>query len=122
MAYVPDFHYLLCNEPEKVGLEQVAYVTDPQAFYDFHDVGVWRRLEDEALFYGEDSGCSCPSPFENVHKVEDLEPLTAETYQAFTEVLEQENYRGEKEFDPVEVAKVLLDVQRLLGIYPGAVE
>lgn len=34
------------------------------------------KSEDGRYFYGTDSGCSCPSPFENFHRESDWTPLT----------------------------------------------
>ena len=34
------------------------------------------RSEDGRYFYGTDSGCSCPSPFEDFHRESDWTPLT----------------------------------------------
>ena len=44
---------------------------DPKACYDFNLFGVW--IIDGVAYWASDSGCSCPSPFENYNKVEDLE-------------------------------------------------
>ncbi len=57
--------------PEKFGLEKVGEVEDPQAFYSFNTFAIWRAA-DGTLYWGQDSGCSCPSPFENVRSLSDL--------------------------------------------------
>ncbi len=58
--------------PEKFGLEKVGEVDDPGACYSFDIFAVWRAA-DGTLYWGQDSGCSCPSPFEDVRGLEDLE-------------------------------------------------
>lgn len=49
------------------GYELLAELDDEQSRddYGFDILAVWRRLSDGALFWGQDSGCSCPSPFED---------------------------------------------------------
>ncbi len=58
--------------PEQYGMEIVVQLDDPDASYSFDMFVVWMRRSDGELFYGTDSGCSCPSPFENVTGVEML--------------------------------------------------
>lgn len=43
---------------------------DPNANYDFNIFGVW--IVDGKGYWGTDSGCSCPSPWEDVRGVSDL--------------------------------------------------
>ncbi len=52
-------------DPEKFGLEQVGEIDFSSGAYEFDLTVVWRRVSDDALVYAEDSGCSCPSPFES---------------------------------------------------------
>lgn len=49
--------------PENCGLEIVEVTEDPWADYSFHYVILWKHLKTGKLYWGEDSGCSCPSPF-----------------------------------------------------------
>jgi len=51
--------------------------------WQFHLVGVWRHIESGLLFYGYDSGCSCPSPWEAT-KLSHLQPLRS--YQDWLDV------------------------------------
>jgi hypothetical protein len=62
-------------DAQSYGLEIAAEVDDPEACYSFDMVVVWRRIEDGRLFWQHDSGCSCPSPFEDI-RIPDLYPLT----------------------------------------------
>jgi hypothetical protein len=72
----PSESYCFHDIGERFGLEVVASFDDPQASYSFDEFVIWQRKKDGALFYGEDSGCSCPSPFENVKSIADLTPIT----------------------------------------------
>jgi hypothetical protein len=61
--------------PEQYGLKVVMEFDDPDASYSFDKFVIWMRISDGEIFYGQDSGCSCPSPFENVSGVESLSRL-----------------------------------------------
>ena len=63
------------NSPEKFGLEVIYNIGDPEASYSFANIVLWKRLEDGKLFWAWDSGCSCPSPFEDFYSVDSLNPL-----------------------------------------------
>ena len=63
MSYDDNPYY----NPEKRGLTIVAEGDDPDASYSFDMFVVW--TDGESLFYAQDSGCSCPSPFEDVEPV-----------------------------------------------------
>ena len=54
-------------DPKPLGLTVVTSGDDPDAFYSFDMFVVWTDGKD--LFYAQDSGCSCPSPFEGVEPV-----------------------------------------------------
>ena len=38
---------------------------EPDRDYEFHILSVWRDERTGHLYYAEDSGCSCPTPFED---------------------------------------------------------
>jgi hypothetical protein len=57
--------------PEKFAARIVGDV-DTLGSYEFNMIAVFQRLDDGALFWGEDSGCSCFSPFEDAKSVGDL--------------------------------------------------
>ena len=59
-------------EPEAFGLQLFAEVDDADANYSFSKVVVWQDPFTFDYFWAHDSGCSCPSPFEDVHGREDL--------------------------------------------------
>lgn len=40
--------------------------------YQFNMTGIWKTKRGE-YWIGDDSGCSCPSPFEDFHSVDDLD-------------------------------------------------
>lgn len=61
--------------PEHFGLTTFGEIQWGEANYDFNLTVVWRRNSDGAFVYAEDSGCSCPAPFEDTG-VEDLKRAT----------------------------------------------
>lgn len=56
--------------PEKFGLEIIGEINDPDASYSFDMVVFWRK--GRQVYAAADSGCSCPSPFEEVKGIDDL--------------------------------------------------
>lgn len=66
------------HHPEATGLTVVKIIEDPDASYSFETIALWRNADGD-LLYAEDSGCSCPSPFEDAT----LKQLTDETWPEF---------------------------------------
>jgi hypothetical protein len=60
--------------PKTFGAEIVGSI-DTIGGYEFCMLAVFRRLEDGAMFWGDDSGCSCVSPFEGA-TFENLDRIT----------------------------------------------
>jgi hypothetical protein len=59
--------------PDHYGLEIAAQIDFSTGIYCFDYRIIWKELKPGRFFTARDSGCSCPSPFENYHKVEDLQ-------------------------------------------------
>jgi|SRR5687768_2287599 len=62
----PDLYY----NPDKFGLEVVVEVEWSEPCYDFDLTVVWID-KDGTYYWASDSGCSCPSPFEDYNRLED---------------------------------------------------
>lgn len=68
---------------EKLGLEQVLMIDYSSGCYEFDCRVIWRHKETGVYYTAKDSGCSCPSPFEDYRpspfedyrKLEDLHRL-----------------------------------------------
>lgn len=69
-------------QAEKFELSIVGELDNPFAHYNFDMLVVWQH-EDGRLFYATDSGCSCPSPFEDYHSIDSLTEITDESWEAF---------------------------------------
>lgn len=64
-------------DPAEAGLVKVAEVDLSEPFYSFDLLVVW--ADADGLYLGTDSGCSCPSPFENYNGKQDMTgPLTVD--------------------------------------------
>lgn len=70
--------------PERCGLEIFESI-DTAGSYEFDMFVVWKKLDDNTLWWDTDSGCSCPSPFDD--HGHDLKPITEETWHGFKEAL-----------------------------------
>lgn len=53
--------------PEGSGLEKLVELDEPDLSYEYNTLVVVRHLESRRLFFAQDSGCSCPTPFEDYH-------------------------------------------------------
>lgn len=73
----PDVYY----QPERFGLAPVAEIDYSDGSYQFDLRVVWRH-EDGAFYTARDSGCSCPSPFEDYTELSDLERLDLKALEA----------------------------------------
>ena len=63
VAYENNVYY----NPEALGLEMVGDVEWVGASYEFDMTGVWKEKRG-VYWIGDDSGCSCPCPFEDTTK------------------------------------------------------
>lgn len=96
-------------DPEDFGLKIVASADWSDGCYQFDYFVVWADAENN-LFYGEDSGCSCPSPFENFNG---LQSLTAATFiDIWGRVGEIANYYSYDNERETKAVKLLEDLVR----------
>jgi hypothetical protein len=58
------------SEPEKFGLATVGEIEWSDACYQFDLTVVWRDTTTGAMYFGNDSGCSCPEPFASMGRNE----------------------------------------------------
>jgi hypothetical protein len=63
------------NEPAKYGLEIVADIEWDDEAYQFNQTVIWKDKSGQ-LYYADDSGCSCPSPFEDYQDSSNLTKAT----------------------------------------------
>lgn len=75
----------ITSEPQDYNLEIIAEI-DTAGSYEFDITLVVRDLEDGKIYWGQDSGCSCPTPFEGVTHTDHLSPLPETMTQLFQAV------------------------------------
>ncbi len=103
------------RHPETWGMEQVAAIDYSSGCYEFNYRVVWKD-EKGVLWSGRDSGCSCPTPFEDFTEESDFERVTRAW---ITHVLEPElnNESGKEKYRPTareEYGNFLWEVKKAL--------
>lgn len=68
--------------PESYGLEIFESI-DTARSYEFALFVIWKKLDDDTLWWDTDSGCSCPSPFDSSDHGHELKQITADTFYNF---------------------------------------
>jgi len=99
---MPDIY----SDPESFGLEVFATLYEPNMSYEFNMFAVWIDRENRKLFYGSDSGCSCPSPFEKVQCIQELNEL--KNLKAFEDDLHS---WGDSFLDAQEISSIIDEVR-----------
>lgn len=72
---MPSYEDNLYSHPEALGLEVIDDIDFSSGEYEFDMTVVW-KLPDGTFAYADDSGCSCPAPFEDIG-LADLTHLTS---------------------------------------------
>lgn len=99
----PDVYY----QPEKFGLTVVAEIDYSDGNYVFDFRVVWKHSSG-ILLTARDSGCSCPSPFEDYTSLEEVELLDYDVIEA--EVAGELNGYGD--VTPLDAANFLNKIRR----------
>jgi len=68
MSYETNPYY----QPEATGLKIIGTVEDPEACWTFKTLVVW--TDGKRLLWATDSGCSCPTPFDDVEPIPATKP------------------------------------------------
>lgn len=98
-------------QPDSFGLEIVAEVEWSPPCYDFDLTVIWVDGND-TYYWASDSGCSCPTPFEDYTSLDSLESGTK--WDAMRYLTDQRNthYNGDSDYAAQQVANAL---QKLAG-------
>mgnify|MGYP000313948108 CR=1 FL=1 len=108
----------LYYSPEDFGLQLVKELSESNMSYSFNLICVWQHL-DGNLYWAHDSGCSCPSPFEDFSSVGELALLDHFTFDAFSRFLKDEWQTDELiAKDWAEAVQVMSKIARMLGPLP----
>jgi hypothetical protein len=101
--------------PEKYNLVIVGTLDEENLSYEFNMLCVWHHTPTGRVYYGQDSGCSCPSPFEGYYSTNGdpgatgLDQVTDETWIAFKSAVD------DFPADAADKVELLAKVNALLG-------
>ena len=87
------------SHPEKHGLK-IFETLEENLSYEFNMLVVWKNEKGE-FFWAQDSGCSCPSPFEDYNSVADLYKVDPNNLESFQQAIE--NFRGASSVEKLEL-------------------
>ncbi|GAA1992676.1 hypothetical protein GCM10009718_32980 [Isoptericola halotolerans] len=85
-------------DPEKFGLRTLGELDFSSGSYEFDLSVVW--TDGTALFWADDAGCSCPSPFESVGR-DDLSTGSIDALRRYLHERQQEQYTQYVKHDEV---------------------
>lgn len=83
--------------PENHRLKIISvFEREPQ--WDFNMHVIFKHEDTNKVYYAHDSGCSCPTPFEDFSGIDDMEEITKEGFESFSSMIMREDYGtvGEK--------------------------
>lgn len=99
----PDVYY----NPENFGLTTVGSVYWYDGSYEFDMTVVWKDAEGN-FYWAHDSGCSCPSPFEDYTSLDMLEKGTAHEAAADLQAALSENrYYNDNKYAAPQVVELI---------------
>lgn len=101
------------HSPEHFGLEIVGQLELAEPDYSFNYGVVWYRPETERFYYAEDSGCSCPSPYEDYTSIESLgKPMTLAELKAELRTVKIDDWQvGKVEPIAAQISRLLVRAQ-----------
>ena len=62
--------------PEKCGLRIISVFDEPGLSYEYDTTLVLQDICSGKFYTVRDSGCSCPTPFENIHNFSDMQEIS----------------------------------------------
>ncbi len=92
--------------PDKCGLEIFESI-DTAYDHEFNMFVIWRKLDDNTLWWDTDTGNDCLCPFDNSSYGHDLKPITKETWNNFKNALK--THLGIKQIDINNITKKVKD-------------
>lgn len=69
--YWPEYHNPY-YDPDKCGLKVIAVLDEEDLCYEYDTVILWQDKATGRMYVGHDAGCSCPTPFEDFHSLDDM--------------------------------------------------
>jgi len=65
-------HYNVCEQSDKCGFIHIFECSQPDMSYEFNTYLVLKDIETSKFYGTGDSGCSCPTPFEDITRMSQL--------------------------------------------------
>lgn len=62
-----DYEHNVYSHPENVGLELIGALDEPDLSYEYNTLIAVNHKESGRVFWASNSGCSCPTPFEDFY-------------------------------------------------------
>ena len=90
-----DYDHNVYYNPASWGMEIFAELDNPNLSYEYETLIVLKHVESGKFYWAHDSGCSCPTPFEDYGKLEDLTALTQQTFADFESEVKDFGYEPE---------------------------
>jgi hypothetical protein len=108
-------------EPEQFGLEKLHDLDRSTGVYEYDRMLILRDTTTGAIFTAEDSGCSCPTPFEGMGR-DDLSEVKPGEWAAFEKSFREwcaasPEYSDWPGIDAVTQAEVLHDLKTRLEVF-----
>lgn len=75
--------------PEKCGLV-ILNTLEANLSYEFDIFVLWKDIETGRVYFGHDSGCSCPTPFEDFNSLSDMVLVTWNSLDAIYSIMHSE--------------------------------
>lgn len=100
---VASYDYNPLYSPEKCGLEIVVTLDDEDLSYEYDTIIVVRDIATGELYAAHDSGCSCPTPFEDFTSLDKFVEIRSED--DFSRLVGGDEYAKWKPADVLEAAR-----------------
>ncbi len=104
-----------CNpyySPAGCGLELFANIDRNNAPYKFDMLCVWRDSQEGGYYYAFDSGCSCPTPFDEFTSLSSLSSIPL--YRLEEVIEEWKSWRKGSRGNPDKFVKLLCTIRKLV--------
>ena len=89
MSYEQNPYY----HPEAMNLETIGEIEFSDGDYNFDTRVFWKELSTNKVYTARDSGCSCPTPFEDYDTIESLTLVQNSDFQMYVDEYRQDIYK-----------------------------
>lgn len=100
--------------PEKCDVTLLVTIDEPNMWYEFNKTIIVKDNPTGEIYAASDSGCSCPTPFENIYGLNQMTHLR--NMRDFDEFFNQKNHRVER-YSPSDILSARRKVAEILPDY-----